>query len=130
MGAAALAAKNISEGQIAALEDCLAKSNESNHDPKEFLAIDLELHELILEAAGNPFIKRFLASLSRIGLASRSRTVEIPGVREITTRDHGSIVTAIKAHDSDAAAQAMLAHLNHVEERLIELIDQDGSALE
>jgi len=130
VGAAALAAKYISEGQMAALEDCLAKSIESNHDPKEFLAIDLELHEHILEAADNPFIKRFLASLSRISLASRSRTVEIPGVREITSRDHGFIVTAIKAHDPDAAAEAMLAHLNHVEERLIELIDEGGSAHE
>jgi GntR family transcriptional repressor for pyruvate dehydrogenase complex len=130
VGAASLAAKNISKEQIKALEDCLAKSIESIHDPQEFLAIDLELHERILEAANNPFIKRFLASLSRIGSASRSRTVDIPGIREITARDHGVIVSAIKAHDEDAAADAMLAHLNHVEERLIELINQDESALD
>lgn len=130
VGAAALAAKNITDGEIAALENCLAKSIENIHDPQEFLAIDLELHEHILEAAGNPFIKRFLASLSRIGLASRGRTVEIPGVREVTARDHGVIVSAIKAHDEDAAAEAMHAHLNHVEERLIDLIKEDGSGLE
>jgi len=130
VGAASLAAKNISKEQIKALEDCLAKSIESIHDPQEFLRIDLELHERILEAASNPFIKRFLASLSRIGSASRSRTVDIPGIREITARDHAVIVSAIKAHDEDAAADAMLAHLNHVEERLIELINQDESALD
>jgi GntR family transcriptional repressor for pyruvate dehydrogenase complex len=124
VGAATLAARNITEGQVAALEDCLSRSIESIHDPQEFLAIDLKLHELIIEAAGNPFIKRFLASLSRIGEASRSRTVEIPGIRETTARDHGDIVSAIKAHDEEAAADAMLAHLNHVEKRLIELINE------
>ena len=34
VGAASLAAKNISKEQIKALEDCLAKSNESIHDPQ------------------------------------------------------------------------------------------------
>jgi GntR family transcriptional repressor for pyruvate dehydrogenase complex len=129
VGAASLAARNISKEQIKALEDCLVKSIDSIHDPQEFLSNDLELHEHILEAAGNPFIKRFLASLSRIGLASRGRTVEIPGVRETTAQDHGAIVSAIKVHDESAAADAMLAHLNHVEKRLIELINQDESAL-
>ena len=125
VGAAALAARHINAAQVAALETCLAKSMDSLHDAQAFLDVDLELHELIIEAAGNPFLKRFLASLSRIGLASRGRTVEIPGVREVTAQDHHAIVSAIKAGDEDAAADAMLTHLNNVEQRLIELIDEE-----
>jgi GntR family transcriptional repressor for pyruvate dehydrogenase complex len=126
VGAASLAAKYITDEQASALENCLEKSNESINDPQAFLEVDLELHKRITEAAGNPFIKRFLTSLNRIGLASRSRTVEIPGVKEKTVQDHREIVAAITNGDEDAAADAMLSHLNNVEKRLLDLIDEQS----
>jgi len=127
VGAASLAAKNITPDQITGLQECLVKSMENIHNPPAFLANDLELHERILAAAGNPFIRRFLTSLSRIGQASRARTVEIPGVREKTVRDHQAIVSALESHDEQTAGEAMLAHLNHVEHRLKELISIEDS---
>jgi GntR family transcriptional repressor for pyruvate dehydrogenase complex len=125
VGVAALAARHITPEQASGLETILEKSKDSLNDPQAFLEVDLELHERINEAAGNPFIKRFLTSLSRLGLASRSRTVEIPGVRELTVQDHRAIVSAITSGDEDAAADAMLTHLDNVEKRLIGLIDEN-----
>ncbi len=125
VGVAALAARHITPEHASELETILEKSKDSLNDPQAFLEVDLELHERITEAAGNPFIKRFLTSLSRLGLASRSRTVEIPGVRELTVQDHHAIVKAINDGDEEAAADAMLTHLDNVEKRLIDIIDEN-----
>jgi GntR family transcriptional repressor for pyruvate dehydrogenase complex len=123
VGIVALAAQRITAEQIAELEACLARSVENTDDPQAFLETDLELHNLITRAANNPILSRMMASISQLGLASRSRTTAIPGVVQKTVDDHRAIVAALKARDADAARQAMLDHLNNVEARLKQLID-------
>jgi len=117
-GITGLAALRITEEQLAELEACLNKAAASISDHHAFLQTDLDLHELITEAAGNPFLSRFMASISQLGLASRSRTVEIPGVAEQALEDHRAIIAAIKTRNPETARQAMLAHLDHVEHGL------------
>lgn len=121
VGIVAIAAQRITDEEIAGLEACLAKSIETADDHQAFLETDLELHERITEAARNPILSRFMASISRLGRASRSRTVEIPGVRQRSLKDHQAIVKALKARDPEAARQAMLQHLNNVEKELRKL---------
>jgi GntR family transcriptional repressor for pyruvate dehydrogenase complex len=128
VGIVALAAERITDEQIAALEDCLARSEETLHDHQAFLEADLALHELITQAADNPFLQRFMSSISRLGLASRSRTVRIPDVPEETVHAHRAIVAAVTAHDPQAAQAAMLAHLDSVERHLIGLVEDEELA--
>ncbi len=118
VGIASLAAQRITDVQIAELETCQAKSVESVDDHEAFLEVDLELHEIITRAACNPFLKRFITSLSHLGLASRRRTARIPGVCEQSVKDHRKIVKELKAHDPEATSLAMLRHLNNVEGKL------------
>jgi GntR family transcriptional repressor for pyruvate dehydrogenase complex len=117
-GIVALAAQTISSKELLELEQCLVKALGciDNHDA--FLQADLELHEKITAAARNPILSRFMTALTRLGVASRRRTVGIPGVREQSAADHERIVTALKTRDPESARQAMLQHLNHVEQRL------------
>lgn len=122
-GIMALAAQRITSEELEALEACLQKSREYVNDHEMFLQTDLELHERITRAARNPFLTRFMASLSQLSIASRSRTVAIPGVREETVEAHRKIVEALKARDPEAAQQAMLEHLDSVERRLVALIE-------
>lgn len=121
-GIIALAAERITDEEIALLEECIAESLTNVDDHQAFLEADLKLHEKITEAARNPILSRFMVSLSRLGRASRSRTVESSGVRERSIKDHQAIVAALKQHDPDAARQAMLQHLNHVEQGLRALV--------
>ncbi len=123
-GIAALAAQRITEEQLADLEVCLTKAAATIGSHQAFLEADLDLHAQITEAAGNPFLTRFMASISQLGLASRGRTVEIPGVAEQALEDHRAIIAAIKKRDPEAARQAMLAHLDHVEDGLENLIHE------
>lgn len=127
VGLAALAAQRITDEQIVALEACVERSVHTAGNPAEALQTDLELHELITEAAGNPILERFMASISRLGLASRSRTVAIPGISQKTVSDHRAIVEALKRRDPAAAGEAMLRHLNNVEQRLLEMLEREDS---
>lgn len=129
VGIVALAAERITDEQIAALEDCLARSEENLDDHRAFLETDLALHELITQAAGNPFLQRFMSSISQLGLASRSRTVRIPDVPAETVRAHRAIVAAVTAHDPQAAQAAMLTHLDSVERHLIALVEDEELAV-
>jgi GntR family transcriptional repressor for pyruvate dehydrogenase complex len=128
VGLVELAARRITDEEIAALETCLAHSQGSVHDPQAFLLADLELHNLITEAAGNPILGRFMASIGELVLASRTRTVAIPGVPEKALEDHRQIVAALKARDPEAAKAAMLNHLDQIEHRLMQIVDMQDKA--
>lgn len=126
-GIAGLAARRITPAQIAGLEDLQSLSRSSVADPDAFLEVDLEIHNAITEAARNPFLKRFTVSLSSISLASRVRTVNIPGVIQQAASDHQAIISALKAGDADAAEQAMLYHLNNIEQSFLENTRSGGA---
>jgi GntR family transcriptional repressor for pyruvate dehydrogenase complex len=125
VGLAAMAAQRITDEEIATLEESLANSIENVQDHTLFLKADVELHETIVEAARNLFLKRFMGSIYNLGHASRARTVEIPGVVEQVVEDHRAIVNALKVRDPERARQAMLQHLNNVEARLLMLAEQE-----
>lgn len=125
VGLAAIAAEHISDEEIAKLEECVTVSIENVEDHATFLKADVELHETIVNAAHNLFLKRFMASIYHLGHASRSRTIEIPGVVEQVVEDHQAIVAALKTRNPDQARQAMLNHLNNVEASLLKLSQED-----
>ncbi len=127
VGLVGLAARCISDEQLTQLQECLKRSTESVESPEEFLQTDLELHRLIMEAAGNRTLTLFMQSINQINIASRRRTNELPEVRLQTLKDHKAIIRALKAHDPDGAEEAMQAHLAHVENKLIATHTEAGA---
>jgi GntR family transcriptional repressor for pyruvate dehydrogenase complex len=116
---AALAAERIGEPALDALRECLRDSAEAVQDEEAFMRIDLELHGLIARAASNSILWHVIGSISGMGLASRRRTNPLPGLREQSVEDHRAIVAALEARDPDAAAAAMLRHLENVQRRAV-----------
>jgi GntR family transcriptional repressor for pyruvate dehydrogenase complex len=114
----ALAAQRITEQELAQLEECLARSRLGLTDYAAYLQADLDLHEIITNAASNPLLQRFMNSLRSLGKASRARTATLPGVVEQTIQDHLNIIQALRTHQPPAAHLAMLVHLEHVEAHL------------
>ncbi len=127
-GIVALAAQRITEKQLDALQEIVTRSTKNINDLEAFLQNDRELHESIMLVADNPILTRFMVSLSKLGVASRSRTVRIPGVAEQTIEDHQSIVAALRNRDPERAKTAMLVHLSNVERRLRETLEEGGEA--
>jgi GntR family transcriptional repressor for pyruvate dehydrogenase complex len=118
VGLVSLAAESIDDEQLSRLQDCLRRSAASVEQPETFLQTDLELHSIIIEAARNRTLALFMSSITQINTASRRRTNELSEVRHRTLKDHKAIVSALKAHDPEAAARAMRNHLAHVESKL------------
>ena len=121
VGNVSLAAERISDEEMAALRACLEKSERSIDDPEAFMQADIELHEIITRAAGNPLLGRFMASIGTLSRASRHKTTHMAGVTETAVEDHRQIVNAVEGHDSQAASAAMLRHLEHVEQKYRDL---------
>lgn len=124
----AAAALNATEAELAEIGACLERAAVSVRDPGLFLAADLELHQKITAAAHNQIIGRFMETLSRLGSASRSRTVSLQGMREQSLQDLKAIVAALLRRDPEAAADAMRKHLIHVHKRLHEKPDNEASS--
>jgi GntR family transcriptional repressor for pyruvate dehydrogenase complex len=114
-GLAKLAAQRITELESVELHRCAEVSANALDDAEEFMWADIELHARIARAASNAVLERLLESIAGMAIASRRRTGRLAPVREQSAHDHREIVTAIAAHDSDAAYAAMLHHLENVE---------------
>jgi GntR family transcriptional repressor for pyruvate dehydrogenase complex len=114
---AGLAADRAGADALAALARCVEAAEAHVGDDDAFMRVDLELHGLISEAAGNAILGRLMDSIAELAIASRITTTRIPGLKEQSALDHRRIVDAIAARDSGAAAGAMLVHLENVERR-------------
>jgi GntR family transcriptional regulator, transcriptional repressor for pyruvate dehydrogenase complex len=117
---AALAAERIDEATLEELRRCGRDSAAAVDDEDAFMRTDLELHGLIARAASNSILWHVIGSISGSGVASRRRTNPLPGLREQSVEDHRAIVAAIEARDPEAAAAAMLHHLENVQRRTVD----------
>jgi DNA-binding FadR family transcriptional regulator len=120
---AAIAAERIGPAALSRIEACLGEMRASAEQFELLAALDVELHQLIAEAAGNPFLSRFMASIRLLSRRSRERTIQIAAIRRQSQRDHEQIVAAISAGDPELARSAMRRHLEHIERGLREAVD-------
>lgn len=123
---ASAAASHASSDELERLRACVARAASHSDDPNAFLEADLELHEIIAAAAHNQIIARFMSSLTRLGMASRRRTVALPGVRTQSVKDHAAMVDALARRDPEAAAEIMRKHLANIRDSLRETAVHDN----
>lgn len=121
-----LAALRISDDEIAALERLLDQLAACIDDPERFSELDIEMHVAVCAAADNFLLLQFMNIVSTLGRFSRERTGGRREVRETALRDHRRLLEALRAHDPDAAEQAMLGHLDHVARELRSAIRPEG----
>jgi GntR family transcriptional repressor for pyruvate dehydrogenase complex len=119
-GLAAAAAVRATDEELARLRAYVDRAAAHIDDPEVFLTADLELHQIITAAARNTIIARIMESLTGLGMASRRRTVTLPGVRAQSVRDHRAIVDALQRRDAETAADIMRQHLATIESSLHE----------
>ena len=128
VGLCGLAAERITDEELTRLEDCLEKGLRGLNDTDIYLQADVELHEIITEAAASPILSRIMVSISHLSRASRQRTAVLPGIAQQVIADHRAIVDALRQHDPEAARQAMYQHLIHVEQRFLEDLAANATA--
>lgn len=112
---ARLAAQNITDEELRALEANANAAANAVDRPEEFLRLDVEMHEMILKAAGNRVMAVFAQSIANLSRMMREKTNSSLRIRKNTILDHGKIVLALKLRDPELTGQAMEEHLSHVE---------------
>lgn len=121
---AALAAKSITNDQLRMLSEQYAIMTDKKMHAEEIDRADRMFHITIGQASQNSALAsvieylwdlRYISPLCRAILARGS-------VRPVAN-EHGTILQALKAHDSDAAREAMRAHLGNVVDALLQATD-------
>jgi GntR family transcriptional repressor for pyruvate dehydrogenase complex len=117
--AARLAATSITEQGLANLAGHLAtmKANKSRFDV--FVAADMRFHQELAGAADNDLLNEILQSVRSLLRVWVERAVDDPKHAQLTCREHEAILTALRARDPKAAAEAMSIHMDSAGERLL-----------
>jgi GntR family transcriptional repressor for pyruvate dehydrogenase complex len=83
-------------------------------DPDAYVEADLDFHLALAEAVGNPLILSLLDSIVGLLREQRTRIFDMRGGPERGQYHHKRILAAIEQRDSEAAREAMRAHLQQV----------------
>jgi GntR family transcriptional repressor for pyruvate dehydrogenase complex len=111
---AGLAAGRIEEQLLTTMREAVAEMDRNLHDPDGYVEADLDFHLALAEAVGNPLILSLLDSIVGLLREQRSRIFNVEGGPQRGQYHHKRILAAIEQRDSDAAREAMRAHLQQV----------------
>jgi GntR family transcriptional repressor for pyruvate dehydrogenase complex len=114
-GIARIAAPNITDEELARIEDNISQAAACIDNEESFFERDLELHGIIMRASGNRVLPVFMQSVNKLALMARQKTNAMPGIRHNTIKDHKAIFAALKSRDPDKSAAAMENHIRNVE---------------
>ena len=128
--AAAIAARRISEAEIAELDALLQAMARSDGGDREAEDADQKFHLAIARICGNPVIEHCVQVIWRM-------RNELPRVRQAYARvchddasertgEHGAILAALRRHDPAAAREAMRSHFERLFESMLEVSENDA----
>jgi len=111
-GAAALAARNATEAEIAALQQMVAAESAMTDSPEMMFEHNRLFHQFIYRAARNRYLTRYLQSIYDTLAATRSiSTMRIAARREAVLVEHRTLATAIASRDEAAARRTAAEHV-------------------
>lgn len=114
-GTCRLAAKNRTEEDLRVLESLVEKMGEilDSGDERSMLAmqeIDTKFHIRVAVASRNEILKAAVINLEKISAACAERINKSHAVMQDVSKDHRSVLEAIRAKDADAAERAIIEH--------------------
>ena len=119
---AGLAAKNATESDIYAME-MLIKQIRNERDEQVKATLDQQFHYAIARSSGNPLLIVLLNACEALVNEhihdARIMIIQKGNNEVLINLQHADILDAIKAHDSDAARQAVLRHMQLIEAALV-----------
>lgn len=110
------AAAEATEQDIAKLSHNLAEQKAAikQHDDRLFLIKDDEFHQMLINIIDCPMAWETIENIKAMMDRVRFLTLEEVTPPDILIRQHENILNALKAHDSDAAAEALREHLRAI----------------
>lgn len=117
-----LAARRGTRDQLVRIHKLAVDGGAFHDDPVAFRLIDIEFHQAINDAAGNPLLSSLAQVLYDLGLDVRRMASEMPGVITKSVGQHILIADALLAGDGEAAATGYRSHLEHVRDTTIQSV--------
>ncbi|MBI2087350.1 MAG: FadR family transcriptional regulator [Deltaproteobacteria bacterium] len=116
---ASVAAERATQGDIEGMKRILEKQAESATKGGTGVEADTEFHFAIAQATQNQALEKLVSGLMEMLSPSREESLQTPGRKEASLASHYGILSAIEAHDKDRAEEAMLRHIEQVEENVL-----------
>jgi len=121
-----LAAQRATAEHIEQLRQTVEKMDGLLDDGKQFIALDNAFHTILAEASNNRVLLILILSIHDTLDKIRSIILELPRVTQRANHHHRMILQAIQDREPEKAYQAMVDHLNQVQDdidRILERID-------
>jgi DNA-binding GntR family transcriptional regulator len=116
-----LAAERAGEDEIRTLDDILARAEEElpRGNSERLMRLDREYHGAIAQASRNTVLADILGRLHDKSLRFWILSLNTPGHHSRVHAQHRAILDAIRAHDPNAADQAMRGHIEDFKRNLL-----------
>ncbi len=115
---AALAADRATKRDIERMKAILQKQREEVNRGATGVEEDAEFHFSIGRATQNQALEKLVSGLMDILSHSREESLQTPGRSQASLESHHRILSAIADHDREKAREAMLRHIEQVEENV------------
>jgi DNA-binding GntR family transcriptional regulator len=122
--AAEIAAKNLSDDDLAALERIVIEMR--NATPERFVELNDELHSRVYAAANRPRLREMIDGLREPAANYISMNVDLydQSYRNQAQAEHEALLAAFQSRAPKRAARAMREHLEHSGKHIVSLIEQ------
>jgi GntR family transcriptional repressor for pyruvate dehydrogenase complex len=117
-GVAELAATNRTPENLAALEASLAAMRASIRTRRTYSQHDMEYHQELARASGNPIFHVFMSSITDLLGELQFRYLDSVEFRQSAITEHEEILTAVRNGDSAAAREGMRRHIHGAMQRI------------
>lgn len=121
-----LACERITEGELMKLREACNHFAEvtKTQDAAKIAQADVELHDIIVQAANNIRLKQLVSNLSEQMYRYRFEYIKDATKHEQLIKEHEIIYNAIAAMDKETAAKAVKTHIDNQEQSIIEMLNQ------
>jgi DNA-binding FadR family transcriptional regulator len=113
-----LAAKRITEAQLADLRALCDAMADSIDDAERFIVYDVQFHEQVLFASGNVILSGIFKVIEDVFSKQQAIVAALPGELGKALEFHRQIVSALADRNSRLAVKALEQHLNEIKEVL------------
>src|ERR671923_1177995 len=116
---AAMAAERATKSDLERMRRILKKQSEAVNRGETGVEADAELHFAIGQATQNQALEKLVSGLMEVLSHSREESLQTLDRRKVSIESHRRILAAIERHDGAKAQEAMLHHIEQVEENVL-----------
>jgi GntR family transcriptional repressor for pyruvate dehydrogenase complex len=116
---AALAAERATKSDIERMKTILDEQTDAVSRGETGVEADAELHFTIGRATQNQALQKLVSGVMEVLSHSREESLQTADRRRASIESHRRIISAIEQHDKVKAQQAMLQHIEQVEENVL-----------